>query len=64
MLTVAAHMSRQHPLLLVTGFPGEDSNSFVSALHLLAPEVPISMVAQDNTIYNMLPLSQDILSAR
>ena len=63
-LTVAAHMSRQRPILVVTGFPGENSNGFVSALHLLAPELPVSMVAQDGTVYNMLPLSHDILSAR
>jgi len=63
-LTVAAHMAKQHPTLIVTGFPGEDSNGFVSALHLLVPEVPVSMVSKDNMIYNMLPLSHDILSAR
>ena len=63
-LTVAAHMAKQHPALVVTGFPGEDSNGFVSALHLLSPETPISMVSDDDTIYNMLPLQHDILSAR
>lgn len=63
-LTVAAHMAKQRPTLVVTGFPGENSNGFVSALHLLAPEIPVSMVSHDNTIYNMLPLQQDILSAR
>lgn len=63
-LTVAAHMAKQKPALIVTGFPGEDSTSFVSALHLLVPDIPVSMVSRDNTVYNMLPLSQDILSAR
>lgn len=63
-LTVAAHMAKQPPMLVVTGFPGENSNSFVSALHLLAPEIPVSMVSRDDTIYNMLPLTHDILSAR
>ena len=63
-LTVAAHLSKEKPILIVTGFPGENSNSFVSLLHALVPEVPVSMVSQDGTIYNMLPLSQDILSAR
>ena len=58
-LTVAAHISKEHPTLLVTGFPGENSNAFVSALHLLVPDVPVSMVAQDGNIYNMLPLKND-----
>ena len=63
-LTVAAHMAKQKPALLVTGFPGEDSNSFVSALHLLVPEIPVSMVSRDNTVYNMLPLREDTVPAR
>lgn len=63
-LTVAAHMAKQPPVLVVTGFPGENSNGFVAALHLLAPEIPVSMVSRDDTIYNMLPLSHDVLSAR
>ena len=62
--TVAAHISKEHPTLLVTGFPGEDSNAFVSTLHLLVPDIPISMVSQDGQIYNMLPVNQDILFAR
>ena len=63
-LTVAAHVARQKPVLFVTGFPGENSNGFVAHLHSLLPEIPVSMVSQDDTIYNMLPLSHDILSAR
>jgi len=58
-LTVAAHISKEHPTLLVTGFPGEDSNAFVSTLHLLVPDVPVSMVSQDGNIYNMLPIKQE-----
>lgn len=63
-LTVAAHISKEHPTLLVTGFPGEDSNAFVSALHLLVPDVPISMVSQDKQIYNMLPVQHDAVFTR
>lgn len=63
-LTVAAHMAKYPPVLVVTGFPAEGSNGFVSALHLLAPEIPVSMVSRDNTVYNMLPLRHDFLSAR
>ncbi len=54
-MTVCAHTAKCKPLTLVTGFPGERSNSFISLIHLLLPEVPISMVDEKGTIYNMLP---------
>lgn len=53
-LTIAAHIGRTKPVLLVTGFPGEDSNGFVSTIRLLIPELPISMVDGDK-VYNILP---------
>ena len=53
-LTVAAHMARTKPKLLVTGYPGEGSNGFISLIHLLLPEVPISMIDGDK-VYNILP---------
>lgn len=53
-LTVAAHIAKTKPLLLVTGFPGEESNGFVSLIHLLLPELTISMVSSDK-VYNILP---------
>ncbi|MBQ8502830.1 MAG: hypothetical protein IJ491_00960 [Clostridia bacterium] len=54
-LTVSAHIAKRKPLTVVVGFPGEESNDFVFTLHLLLPEIPISMVGKDGTIYNMLP---------
>ena len=54
-LTVAAHAAACKPLMLVTGFPGENSNRFVSLIHLLVPTLPISMVDADETVYHMLP---------
>ncbi len=56
MLTVAAHISTHKPELLVAGFPAQNSNDFVSMIHSLIPELPISMVEKDGTIYNMLPM--------
>ena len=53
--TLAAHISKCKPDSIVVGFPGEDSNHFVSLIHLLLPELPIHMVAADGTIYHMLP---------
>lgn len=54
-LTVSAHIAKRKPLTIVTGFPGEKSNNFICTIHLLLPEVPISMVSADGTIYNVLP---------
>lgn len=57
-LTVSAHIAKRKPLTLVVGFPGERSNDFVHTIHLLLPEVPISMVSGDGKIYNILPCEQ------
>ena len=54
-MTVCAHIAKHKPLTLVTGFPGERSNNFISLIHLILPEVPISMVDSKGTVYNMLP---------
>ena len=55
MLTVSAHIAKREPVTLVVGFPGERSNNFISAIHLLLPDIPISMVDIKGTIYNILP---------
>ena len=54
-MTVCAHTAKRKPITLVTGFPGERSNSFVSLIHLILPEVPVSMVDAKGMIYNILP---------
>ncbi len=54
-LTVVAHIAKRKPITLVTGFPGENSNNFISAIHLLLPDIPVSMVDSKGTIYNILP---------
>ena len=54
-LTVSAHIAKRKPLTLVVGFPGERSNNFISAIHLLLPDIPISMVDTQGVIYNILP---------
>lgn len=54
-ITVAAHIGKSKPETIVTGFPGENSNDFISTIKLLFPQLPISMVAKDNTVYNLLP---------
>ena len=54
-LTVSAHIAKREPLTLVVGFPGEKSNDFIPTIHLLLPDIPISMVGAEGTIYNILP---------
>ena len=54
-MTVCAHIAKRKPLTLVVGFPGENSNNFVSLIHLILPDVPISMVDAKGTVYNILP---------
>ena len=54
-MTVCAHIAKRKPLTIVTGFPGERSNSFISLIHLILPDVPISMVDTGGTVYNILP---------
>lgn len=58
-LTIAAHMAKTKPSVLVVGFPGDNSNKFISLIHLLVPETPISMVDSDKRIYNMLPFEEN-----
>lgn len=52
-LTLAAHIAKRRPLTIVTGFPGENSNNFVSAIHLMLPDIPVTMVDGEGRMYNM-----------
>lgn len=54
-MTVCAHIAKRKPLTLVVGFPGEKSNNFISLIHLILPDVPVSMVDTNGTVYNILP---------
>ena len=54
-LTVAAHIAKRKPLTLVAGFPSENSNNFVAAIHLMLPDVPVTMVDGEGKLYNMFP---------
>lgn len=54
-ITLAAHIAKRRPLTIVTGFPGERSSNFISAIRLLLPDIPISMVDSEGNIYSMLP---------
>lgn len=54
-MTVCAHIAKKKPLTFVVGFPGERSNNFISLIHLILPEIPISMVDTEGMVYNILP---------
>ena len=54
-ITVSAHIAKKKPLTIVVGFPGANSNNFISTIHLLLPDIPISMIDKDGTAYNILP---------
>ena len=58
--TVIAHIAKRKPLTIVVGFPGERSNNFISMIHLLLPDTPISMIDKDGTVYNILPQGKEI----
>lgn len=51
----SAFAKKKNVTRIVTGMPGNKINGFISAIHNLLPEVTISMVTADNTIYNMCP---------
>ncbi len=40
---------------VVTGFPRDDSSSFVSEFHKRMPEMPLSMIDDDSTAYEIAP---------
>ena len=54
-ITAAVHAVKEGAVNIVMGFPRENSAHFVEDVHLLAPEVPISMVDGDDKIYQMIP---------
>ena len=58
--TVIAHIAKRKPLTIVVGFPGAKSNNFISMIHLLLPDIPISMVDKDGTVYNILPQEKEV----
>ncbi len=53
-LTVAAHIAKRKPVTIVTGFPGENSNEFLSVIRMLIPDIPITMVDREERLYTMI----------
>lgn len=54
-ITAAVHAVKENAVNIVMGFPKENSAHFVEDVHMLAPDIPISMVDGDDKIYQMIP---------
>lgn len=52
----AKHEGAKH---IVTGMAEAPVNGFIEIVHKLLPDIPISMVARDGTIYNICPAKKD-----
>jgi hypothetical protein len=50
-LTVAVHARQTNAVHLVSGYPGADSNRFIETIKGLLPEVPVSMVDDNQQIF-------------
>ena len=54
-IVAAAHIKRHGISHIVTGMPDGINTGFLDHIHLLAPDIPISMVAKDSTVYTISP---------
>lgn len=61
-ITAAVAAKRFKASQLITGFPGDESMGFISMLHDLIPDIPITMIDKDNRHYRLAALSDDQVS--
>lgn len=54
-IVTAVVAKRENAQTLVTGFPRDDSSGYISAVHELVPDLPITMVDEDANEYRILP---------
>lgn len=60
-LVAASHARKYNAVNIITGFPGEKSSGFIARIHMLVPDVTISMVDNENdTVYNLTPRTKDM----
>ncbi|MCR4925681.1 MAG: hypothetical protein K5917_05265 [Clostridiales bacterium] len=59
-LVAASYARKCNAVDIVTGFPGANSSEFVASIHMLLPDVTISMVDENLTIYNMTPQQKEM----
>lgn len=60
-IVAAVHAKKKGAVDIVVGFPKERSTQFISAMHTLVPDIPISMVDVDDNgkIYRMIPQAKE-----
>lgn len=58
-ITAAVIAKRINAGNIITGFPGIDGGAFIPTLHDLVPDIPISMVDENKTVYRMLPIEKE-----
>jgi len=63
-LMAAGFAEKIHADHIVTGMAETSVNGFIEIIHKLLPQVPISMVARDGTIYNICPAQKDEKTAK
>ncbi len=54
-IVTAAHIRRHKISHVVTGMPDSFNTKFLDYIHLLVPDVPISMVSKESTVYTISP---------
>lgn len=60
-LVAASHARKYNAVNIVTGFPGEKSSGFIARIHMLVPDVTISMVDNENdTVYKLTPQAKEM----
>ncbi len=57
-LVVAVAAKKLGAVTLVTGFPEEGSSGFISRVHDILPELPITMVDKDSNEYKIVPVNE------
>ena len=60
-LVVAVWAKKNNASTLVTGFPAEGSSGFISRIHEIIPELPITMVDDESCEYKIIPVDKQEL---
>lgn len=62
---VAASVAKKCGVVhIVTGMAGTPESGFIDIVHKLLPQIPISMVSKEGTVYNICPARKDERTAK
>lgn len=62
-IVVAVASKKLGAVNLVTGFPEEGSSGFISRIHEILPDLPITMVDKESNEYRIMPVNKRELEA-